>query len=86
MSKFIQTVDEDNISVIINLDAVSHAFKFKDDSLQIYFQNHLNNVVLKGQQADIFWEFMTKASWQINQQPQEDKKQGLHRSPWCKWR
>ncbi|GAX43429.1 hypothetical protein NIES4075_44420 [Tolypothrix sp. NIES-4075] len=74
MSKFIQTVDENNRSVIINLEAISHVFRFDDGNLPIYFCNRLDNVVLKGQQADIFWEFMTKASWQINQQPQEDEK------------
>lgn len=74
LSKFIQTIDEDGLLVIINLEAVSHVFKFADNALQFYFQQD-RVITLRGENANILWEFLTAASWQVYQQPQEaDKK------------
>lgn len=72
MSKFIQTIDNDQDPVIINLEAITHVSQTRM-GVTIYFQDQIV-VVLEGEEADIFWEFMTKASWQINQQTQEENK------------
>jgi hypothetical protein len=72
LSKFIQTIDSDGDPVIINLEAITHIEK-AFLGLTIYFQPDCL-VALKGESADIFWEFITEASWQINQQPQEEDK------------
>jgi hypothetical protein len=72
LSKFIQTFDEDGEPVIINLEAITHIEK-AFLGLKIYLQADCF-VTLKGERADTFWEVITEASWQIGQQPQEDKK------------
>jgi predicted small integral membrane protein len=70
LSKFIQTVDEAGDQVIINLEAIAYIEK-AFLGLTVHFQD--NYVVLKGEQADIFWEVMTEVSSQAYK-PQEDKK------------
>lgn len=73
MSKFVQTIDEDGDPIIINLDGVTHVSR-TGAGLVVFLQGQ-RAVSLKGGNADTLWEFMTAASWQIDQQPQEkDKK------------
>ncbi|MBW4480340.1 MAG: hypothetical protein KME54_26760 [Tolypothrix brevis GSE-NOS-MK-07-07A] len=75
MSKFIQTSDHAGDPVIINLEVITHIFKVAcNNTLNIHLGRYV--VTLQGENADIFWDLLSKQSLHLYQQPQEDEKEG----------
>jgi hypothetical protein len=74
LSKFIQTFDQGENPVIINVEAITHIFKAAYNTLNVHLGRYV--VTLQGENADMFWELFSKQSLHIYQQTQEDKKEG----------
>jgi hypothetical protein len=74
LSKLIQTADQSEDPLIINMEAITHIFKVTDNTLNVHLGRYV--VTLQGENADIFWDFFSKQPLHLYQQPQEDGKEG----------